>query len=187
METLINFIISVVSSIIASVIYYIIMGNKLIDLLRWYPGILVILQVISISIIALLCGLCYRFIINFVEKNAFNKSDDYRIFRRKVFSYLAIMAYVGCILIIFGVFNRALTLHRDLFLSYGFAIGIYTHEVRVFLLWVNEYFLAITFGQILWNCIRGNKNILTMLKETSNKDVIYCFTSIAVLFLLLLF
>ena len=47
--------------------------------------------------------------------------------------------------------------------------------------------LAITFGQIFVDCIRGNKNILTMLKETSNKDVIYYFTSIAVLFLLLIF
>ncbi|MBF8984875.1 hypothetical protein IZY60_15140 [Lutibacter sp. B2] len=187
MNTLKEFIISIIASIIASVIFSVIMMNlSLSSTINVYPGLLSVVQTIALILIYFFCSYGYTLSVQFVDKHASDQSEVAEELRHKVYKYVWLMMYIGIILVAFGVFNKELTGNKGIFLNYGIELGVLTHEVKVFFLWVYEYMLAITFGRILWVGMRKDKSTLTLLKESKKSDVLIYFTGVAVLFLIVL-
>jgi hypothetical protein len=122
-----------------------------------------------------------------VDRNNSDQSNKAKRITHTVYRYIWIVIYIGIILIIYSSFNSILMQNRTIFLQYGLQYGIVTHEVKVFLIWVYEYTLAIQFGAMLYNVEKQDKNLIDSIRKCSKKEAaIYAVIMIFFMVLLLI-
>ncbi|TCT15683.1 hypothetical protein EDC18_103394 [Natranaerovirga pectinivora] len=181
------FFVSILAGLISSAIFSIIMMSITLDnIISYYPGLLSIIQTVIVVLIYLLCSFGYNQSNKFVDKHASDQSEKSKDLRHKVYKFVWLTIYIGLILIAFDIFNKSLIEQRSVYLKYGLTFGVITHEVKVFFLWLYEYFLAITFIRVLELQMRKEKSALDLLKESKKEDVLVYIIGSIILFLAVL-